>query len=159
VTKKPKDVEELLDLVAFSPENAMEAASTNSVLYVDAIRYRLECLERAYDTKKDWERAAAERDLQIRQFARDHGEKYTETQIKNKILLNKNVAALADAYQRAEIMEEYSKLIVRVFEMRGEMLKTVASMVNRELPHAQAAQAAADRMKTERKKLRERFPA
>jgi hypothetical protein len=155
---KEIDVQDLLDTVPFQPENAMNAASTNTVLYTEAIRYRLQRLEKAFNAEKDWELAAAEADLKIRKDAKDNGDKITEAQIKNKILLDKRVAVLADARHRAEIFEEYSKLVVRVFEMRAEMLKTVASMVNRELPMAQTAAQASDRMKAERKKMRERFP-
>jgi hypothetical protein len=155
---KPVDVLKLLEMVAFAPENAMEAATTNSVLYTEAIQYRLQRLERAYLAEKDWEQAAAEADLKLRKEARDADERITEAQIKNRILLDKRVAALADAHHRAEIYEEYSKLVVKVFEMRSEMLKAVISMVNRELPAAQAAAQAAEKMKAERRKLKEKFP-
>jgi hypothetical protein len=158
MARKENDVSALLDLVPFSPEGVVDAACGNTALYVDAIQYRLRCLERASSAKRTWETACAEKDLRLRQQARTAGDKITEGQIDAKILLDKRIARLAEEHERAETHDEYSKLIVKVFEMRRDMLQTVGMMVSREYPIARMAEQAADRMRRERRKLRERFP-
>jgi hypothetical protein len=155
---KEIDVSTLLDLVPFSPEGVVEAACGNTALYVDAIRYRLRCLEEASSAKREWETACAEKDLQLRQQARASGDKITEGYIDAKILLDKKIARLAEAHERAETHDEYSKLIVKVFEMRRDLLHDVTTMVSREYPMVKMAEQVADRMKIERRKLRQRFP-
>src|SRR5262252_9075737 len=150
---KEVDVTALLTLVAFSPEQVMDAACGNTVLYVDAIRFRLKCLEQASDAKRIWELACAEKDLKLRRIAKEKGDKITEGQIDAKILLDKNINKLAEMHHRAETYDEFSKLIVKVFEMRRDMLMTVSSMVNREYPIAKVAEQAATKMKRERRKL------
>jgi hypothetical protein len=152
------DVLALLDLVPFGPDNVMDACCGNTVLYVEAIRYRLQCLERANDAKRAWEQANAELDLKLRKDARSNGEKTTEGEIDAKILRDKAVSQLAKAHHQANIYEEYSKLIVKVFEMRRDMLETVANLVNREYPISKVAEQTATRMQRERQKLRQRFP-
>lgn len=159
---KPKskdiDVLELLDLVPFTAETVMDAVVGNTALYVAAIRFRLQCLEKASDAKRAWEQARAEADLEIRQDARDTGEKITEGLIAAKLLVDDDVSKLAKEHQRAEVYDEYSKLIVRVFEMRRDMLQTTASLANREYPISKMAEQAAGAMSEERRKLHKRFP-
>lgn len=156
--KREIDVSALLDLVPFSPEGVVDAACGNTALYVDAIRYRLRCLEQASSAKRTWETACAEKDLQLRQQARASGEKITEGYIDSKILLDKKIAHLAEEHERAEVYDEYSKLIVKVFEMRRDLLRDVTTMVSREYPMVKMAEQVADRMEIERAKLRKRFP-
>jgi hypothetical protein len=158
MAKREIDVSALLDLVPFSPEEVVDAGCGNTALYVDAIRYRLRCLETASNAKRIWETACAEKDLQLRQQARAAGEKITEGYIDAKILLDKKIARLAEEHEQAEVYDEYSKLIVKVFEMRRDMLHTVSQMVCREYPAVKMAEQAADRMEVERRKLRKRFP-
>jgi len=158
MAKREVDVSALLDLVPFSPEGVVEAACGNTALYVDAIRHRLRCLERTSSAKRAWETACAEKDLQLRQRARASGDKITEGFIDATILLDKKITALAKEHELAEVHDEYSKLIVKVFEMRRDLLHDVTMMVCREYPMVKMAEAAADRMAAERAKLRKRFP-
>jgi hypothetical protein len=164
--RKELDVEALLDLVPFSPEGVLEAACGNTTLYVDAIRFRLKCLEEASTTKQAWEQTYAEKELTLRETLAQReaaspskrGSGVREGYIKSLLQKDKVLVRLQEAYQHAEIYEEYSKLIVKVFEMRRDLLQTVGNMVSREYPNSRMAEQAAAQMKNERRKLRKRFP-
>jgi len=163
--KKELDVEALLDLVPFSPEGVLEAACGNTTLYVDAVRFRLKCLEDASTAKQAWERTYSEKELLLREElerkrANAPGKSATirEGDIKGLLDTDKVLVRLLEAHRRAEVFEEYSKLIVKVFEMRRDLLQTVGNMVSREYSSGKMAEQASAQMKLERRKLRKRFP-
>ena len=148
----------LLGRVDFSPENVVEAAAQNSVLFVEAIQYRLACLEKKASAKLDAERERAECELDIRRQAKLRDEKLTEPYIASMVLVDKKVTAKAKALSEAEIYDAYSKLVVETFQMRRDCLQIVKGMVREEISQQYAVEAGAEKMRETRKKLRERFP-
>ena len=156
---KPINVVALLGKVDFAPETIVETAAHQSVLFVEAIQYRLSQLELKSSAKMDWERERAECELRIRQQAKVNDEKITEGHIAAKLLLDKAVSDKAAKLARAEILDAYSKLVVEAFEMRRDCLQIIKGLVKDEYSMQAAMESGAEKMRETRKKLRDRFPA
>jgi hypothetical protein len=159
-TKAPKDssVVTLLSKIDFSPDNVVGAAADQALLFVEAIQFRLSCLEKRSDAKMAWERIKAETELNIRKEYRDLGSKITEGNIDSLTLLDKSVSAAAKAYAEADVYDEYSKLVVEAFRMRRDCLRIVDDMTRDEVGLQRAAETGAEKMRDSRRKLRDRFP-
>ncbi len=155
---KRRTVAELLGKIDFSPDNVIEAAAVNSVLFVDAIDYRRECLSKRNAAKMVMEQIQAGKDLNMRREARALGDKITERHIETSLLLDPDVADAMRLYDEAEELDEYSKLVVEAFRMRRDCLKIVGELMRGELSAQAAVEAGMEKMESSRRKLRERFP-
>jgi hypothetical protein len=152
------DVVALLNKVDFEPEDVVRAAATNSVLYVDAINYRLQCLTRKSEASMNAKRAYAEAELVVRKAAKDNDEKITESHIKALLATDEVVSDAERLQEEAEQFDEYSKLIVKVFEMRRDCLQIVSKWTHEEMRVGNVTDAAREDLKTARDKARSRFP-
>ena len=155
---KPNSVITLLSKIDFSPDNVVDAAAEQPVLFVRAIQYRLECLITKTNAKMAWETAQAEKELKIRKEYRDAGEKITEGNIDALTLLDPDVAAACKKFSDAETYEEYSKLVVEAFRMRRDCLRIVDDMTRDEMGLQKAAELGAEKLKQTRRKLHDKFP-
>ncbi len=156
--KNGVDVKKLLAGVEFNPDDVVTAAAMNAVLFVDAVTFRLACMEKRAAAKLAHERVEAETSLATRKFYKDLGEKTTEGNIDATVLLTPAVKAAADALSKADVYDEYSRLIVEVFRMRRDCLRIVDDMTRGELASQGAIEAGADKMRGRREELRKRFP-
>ncbi len=152
------NVTELLDKVDFEPENVVSAAATNSVLYVDAINYRLQCLTRKSEADMYAKRTYAEAELVVRAAAKAADEKITEGHIKALLATDEVVSAAEAERESAEQFDEYSKLVVKVFEMRRDCLQIVSKWTHEEMRLGNVTDAAREELAKTRDKLRTRFP-
>lgn len=148
----------LLERVEFQPENVVAAAAENSVLFLEAINYRLDCMRRRSAAKLYYERERARLDTSIRANARADGDRVTEKQIESTILLDVDLERANRSFQDAEEEDEYSKLIVEVFRMRRDCLRIVEGATRDEMSLQRAAEVGAEKMRETRQRLRERFP-
>ena len=155
---KTVDVIALLNRIDFSPDNVVEAATMNSVLFVEAIEYRLRCLEDKTRHEMEAKRICAERELAIRKEASERGDKVTEGTIKAMILVDQDAIEATSRYQDAEVYEEYSKLVVEAFRMRRDCLRIVAEMLRSEGSIGRSMEAQAEEMTKVRQNLKNRFP-
>jgi len=158
MTSKPTSITALLAKIDFSPDRVVDAAAENAVLFVEAIHYRLECLEDSTNTKMEWEKARAERSLEIRKEASDNGVKTTEAGVEALLLVDKRVSKLAQDRAKAEIQDEYSKLVVEAFRMRRDCLKIVGEMTRDEISLQRSAEAGAEKAAELRRRMKEKFP-
>ncbi len=149
---------ELLGKVDFEPENVVAAAATNSVLYVDAINYRLQCLTRKSEADMAAKRAYAEAEIVVRTTAKANDEKITEGHVKAILATDEVVTAAEKAREAADLFDEYSKLVVKVFEMRRDCLQIVSKWTHEEMRLGNITDAAREELSKTRDKLRERFP-
>jgi HD superfamily phosphodiesterase len=148
------DVLALLRKIDFTPDNVVEAAAINSVLYVDAITYRLKCLEEKSQATMNAKRVRAETELGIRKKAKANDEKITENYISALLTIDPGVEEATKLENKADIYDEYSKQICDVFRMRRDCLKIVGDLVKQEL------YVNTERMELNevRKKLKDKFP-
>jgi len=68
------------------------------------------------------------------------------------------VRKAADELAAAASYDEYSKLICDVFKMRRDCLKIVDEMTRDEIRQQGALEAGAEKMRAQRKVLRDKFP-
>jgi hypothetical protein len=155
---KPINVSVLLEKIDFSPDNVVQAAAENSVLFVTAIDYRLQCLENKTAAKMAWEKIRAEKELKIREDARANGNKLTEGNIDALLLTNTIVEDFAKKLARTETLDIYSQLVVEAFRMRRDCLRIVENMVQSEYSMGRSIEAAAEKTKESRRRLKDRFP-
>lgn len=156
--EKEVNLAALLTKLDFAPENIIQAACTNSNLFVEAAKYRVRCLENKVNAKTNWEVKRAERELAIRKKARDTGEKTTEDQIKAQLLVDKIVMPFAKALSQAEVHDTFAGLVVEAFRMRRDCLQVVKGLVQDEYSMSRAAEDASGRMRKVREDLRKKFP-
>jgi hypothetical protein len=159
---KPKettdDIQRLLAQIDFSADNVVNAAAANPTLFVRAIEYRLQCLQRRNAAKLAWECAQADAELKLRQNARENGEKITERNIEALLLQDDRVTAVGIAYTNTDEMDEYSKLVVEAFRMRRDCLRIVGDMTRDEMSLQRAVEANAEKLSATRQQLRAKFP-
>lgn len=154
----PINIASLLNKIDFSPERVVDAACENSLLFVQAIEYRRQCLEKAKNAKMSWEKGKAEKDLSIRRNARQNDEKVTEGHITSQILVDPGVDKLAQELSKAEVHDEYSKLVVEAFRMRRDCLRIVDDLVRDEVGLQRAVEAGSEKLQKLRKDVSERYP-
>lgn len=152
------DVIDLLGKVDFAPENVVATAATNTVLYVDAINYRLDCLTRKADAELASKRAWAEAELIVRDAAKKRDEKITESHVKALLTTDEVVSDAERALAEAEAFDEFSKLVVKVFEMRRDCLQIVSKWTHEEMRQGAVTDAAREELRGARDKARSRFP-
>lgn len=152
------DVLQLLNMVGFAPENAVEAAATLPQLFVRAINYRLECLTNKSEAKLQAKRINAEVELEIRNEAKVNDEKITENHIKAKLTLDKQVSKAEHDLERSETFDEYSKLVVEAFRIQRDSLQVIKGLISDEIRQGRALDQEVETLSATRKKLKERFP-
>ncbi len=157
--RKPRrTITSLLGQIDFSPENVVQAAVVNSVLFTEAVDHRYESLSKRTAAKMLMEQITAGKDLDLRKEARANGYKITERQIEANLTLDPDVAEAQRNFAKAEEMDEYMKLVVEAFRMRRDCLQIVASLVRNEMSAQTAYEAGAEKLTATRKRLREKFP-
>jgi hypothetical protein len=151
-------VAKLLQAVDFSAESIVEAAANNSALFADAAEFRLDCLFKRADAKAAYERIAAETEMRVRRDAAKLDEKLTEAGCSAKVKLDSKVAAAREAYDKADALDEYSKLITDLFRMRRDCLEIVKDMVRSEISAQASIESQRDKLTRYRRDLKEKFP-
>lgn len=147
----------LLGRIEFQPENVVSAAAENSMLFAEAIQYRVDCLRKRNAARMCYERLRAQTDSEIRAEARDANLKITNPEVEAMLTLNTALEEENRRFLHAEEEEEYSKLLVEVFRMRRDCLRIVENATREEVTFQRAAEEGAERAQEIRRRLRERF--
>jgi len=154
----PSPVLALLDKLAFSADDVIDASEKTPLLYREAIDLRYRTMEARSDAKRAWETLQAQRNLELRQEARANGDKITEDGVKAMLLLDPEIAPAAEVRDRTENADEYLKLVVKAFEMRRDCLEIVGFLVRGEMSVQKAVEANAGKIMATREKLRNKYP-
>jgi hypothetical protein len=152
------DVVALLRQADFVPDDVLDAAAKNTVFFVKACQYRLECMKRKSTAEFKLKHITSETDLRIRKDARDDDEKITEAGVKARLTLDTEVSDAQKVFDDAEIFDEYSKLVCEIFRMRRDCLRIVEGTVRSEMSIGRAADEASEVMSMKRSELERRFP-
>ena len=124
-----KTAKELIRSLPLIDENILNEAANQPLLYVDAARYRVACMRETYRTRAEVEAFEATQGLKVRQ---SESEKRTEKHIKSLVIKNPKYIELRDAAHDAEADEEFSKLLLKAFEMRKDAIRIISDAENRE---------------------------
>ncbi len=152
------NIKALLDHIDFSSDNVVEAATENAPLFRIAIDYRIECLRNRNAAKMSWEVAKADKELRIREDARNNGERVTERNVEAIILVDPAITDLQEKYNRADEIDEYSKLVVEAFRMRRDCLRIIGDLTRTDFSIQKDLETGHEKLENTRKKLRQRFP-
>jgi len=147
-------VQELIDKMDFTDENTAGALLTNAGLLLKASYYRVQKMRLRMRAESNLEAVTAETALAIR--AQEAGNKVTEGYIKETVATDKRVRAAQTAFDEAKAVEEWAKLMLNCYEMRGSMAKALVQLLGAEA----AAESGFVRAEMERMgvgKLRERI--
>jgi len=148
----------LLGAIQISDDVAGSAVRC-ATLFVDAIEFRRECLEKRATAKLDMERAETEKSLALRREFRSVGDKATEKNLEELTSVSPRVRQKVDAFQKADAADEYSKLVIDAFRMWRDCLRMVTDLTRNEMSAQGALEAGQEKMRAVRQQLRERFAA
>ena len=144
--------------MGFSADNVVESACRQPLNFVKSIEYRRQCLEHRVSAKMQMERIQAEVELALRKTYRENGEKITEATVAAFVLTEDSCKEAADKFNQADVLDEYSKLVVEAFRMNRDCLRIVGDLTRDEMSLAKATEASAEKLEATRRGLRERFP-
>jgi hypothetical protein len=143
ILDEPVDVPALIEKLDFSEENIIMANREQASLFLEASRYRVKRLratiqaEAAYDTEK------ANAALYFRRQRRSVKRSTTEAEIKEQVVIDEPAQAARAKYDKAQVYEEWAKLLLEAYRQRGHAIKTLAEILGAEA-NAQARIARKD---------------
>ena len=150
--------DQLLKQVDFSSDNIVTAAAENSRLFLRAVTLRMQCVRESNAAKMGYEEARARLSLKLRAEAEAIGQKTTEKGIEALLLIDPDLITLATLRDRADEMEEYSKLVVEAFRMRRDCLEIIKGLVWDEMSLQRAAELNSGKLAELRARVRNKYP-
>ncbi len=153
------DLKKLVDAMDFSEEEIHGALLNQSKLFLEASYYRVEKMKVRMKAEADMNQKQTEVSTQVRAQTEV---KITENYVSEQTALHQDVIAAKQVYDKARTLEEFAKLLMGSFEMRGSMLKACVQLYGAQMAKESGLfQAELDRMGTDKlkEKVRSRFPS
>lgn len=120
------DLKALIKSLKFDEENLPATLAEHPMLFLESVRYRIEKMRERITAESVFESKCAAYSLLYR--ANKTIDKLTESAIKDKVAINKNVKEFKAAYDTKLAGEEYAKLLMEVFRVRGHCLKALVDI-------------------------------
>ena len=154
---KPSENEvlSLLEKLDFSPEEVLVTASQQPGLFRDAIKYRMKCFRENMAAEMALKTIRATRALNLRDDAREAGDKMTEGNLAEMLLVDQKATAAQLRCNQTEEDEEYSKLVLEAFRMRRDCLEIVGGLMRTE----RSVESSTRQLAETREQLRRKYPA
>jgi hypothetical protein len=122
----PVALEQVLNKLDFTEEDILRAAMENPSLYLMAGTFRVQKMRKRMKAQHRLDLAQAEAGLRIRKIRTPDGKKkYTEPQIKEKIVLEDDVKENRQKLDGAFEEEEFSKLLLDSCRYRKDALRII----------------------------------
>lgn len=118
-------LEDLLERIAFQMQDVVRTAEQQPKLFLAAADFRVKAMQKRAELEVRLKKTEAEVSLDIREAARQSGEKTTEAGIQAQITMDEEVGLLQSELQEAEAYEEYMRLLLESYRMRRDCLKIV----------------------------------
>lgn len=150
--------ESLLKHLDFSPEDVVRSASLQPRLFMQAAEYRMEKFRARTTAKMHRDVVKAEQSLQLREEARNAGEKITEAIVEASLLKVPEVLEAEAEYAAADEAQEFAWLLVEAYRQRRDCLRIVSDLVGAEFAMQKAAAAGAEKIASVKDKLRKKWP-
>lgn len=128
ILSEPVDLMGILDSLDISNETLGDAALRQGRLYMEASRFYVRAIKDATRTKARLEERKAYR---ARVYRKD-GQKKTEGQIKEWVVLSPSVKKLQKKMNEAEAREEYGKLLLEALKMRRDAIRVLSEVLDDE---------------------------
>jgi hypothetical protein len=122
----PVQLKQLLRKLDFADEDVARAASENPSLYLSAGRFRVKKMRERMTALHRLEIAQAEAGLSLRKVRDAQGKKkYTESQIKERIVLDEAVRLKRRRLDRGYEEEELAKILLDSYRYRKDALRII----------------------------------
>lgn len=123
------------------PEDQLERANQEqATLFLEAARYRVQKMRTRLQAESESEVVHAEWGIYHRARARrkaaedkKHRGAITESYIKEKVTTEKDVSKAANRFISAKVEEEWAKLLIEAYYMRGSAIKVFAELRTTEM--------------------------
>ncbi len=157
-TESKGNLDRLLGKLAFQPEDILMAAAEQPELFRKAVDYRISRFGDRIGAKARLEEGWASRSLKIRKDYRNEGDKLTEANLGDLLRADPAMQVLQAEMDKAEIADEYAKLLLEAYRMRRDSLRVVADMASSGIMKLDLSEAAMARLKDAKAKLRAKYP-
>ncbi len=147
----------MLANIDFSPENVVATAAAQARLFLEAADYRMDCYRKRQMAETRLERQRVQEAQELRQKAKEIGEKTTEANVAEMVSYNPEIRQLQDTLFMAEESEEASKLLLEAYRMRRDCLRVVAELVSSELAMGKVVAAEREKMTNVKRRLAEKY--
>lgn len=117
---------ELIAKLDFSEEQVAASLLNQPTLLLKASHYRVQKLRNRMQAEADYDKASAECALRVR--AQSEG-KITEAYIKETVATDADVLLAQRKYNETKAAEEWAKLLIESYQMRGSMLKALVQLL------------------------------
>ncbi len=113
---------ELLEKMAYQPEELIDVAPQQALLFDVAARWRVRVMHARMQADTALKATRAEEAQAIRNSYRASGEKLTEAALDEHLFLNKQVQAAATKLAKLKELEEYALLVLEALRMRRDSM-------------------------------------
>ncbi|MDE2104401.1 MAG: hypothetical protein KGL39_44595 [Patescibacteria group bacterium] len=128
------DVAALVDALDFHDEDVERAARAQPRLFLEASRYRVQKMRARVMLDTRLETVRAEAALHLRDKRRNStGRALTEAAVRNYVDTHRKCGRVARKAQKAQVEEEFSKLLVEAFRQRAQALKIIVEAYGAEM--------------------------
>ncbi len=114
----------LIEKIPLVDENILEEAARQPMLFVEASRYRVDCMRERARADAHFDYLTARIATLIRDRYRDVGRKISEAQVKELVGSNKKLRLARATLDRALEEEEFSKLLLDAYKQRRDAIRT-----------------------------------
>ncbi len=151
------DIRKLLSKLDFSIEGLAEASVEQAKLFERAAEYRTSCLRERLKAEAAYDLAKASRSLVLRHRAEAEGRKITEGLVGDSVTASRSVKESLALFIDAQVLDEYSKLLVDAFRMRRDSIRVLEDMTSNERRGAGAEAEAVTKLRAVKARLAKRY--
>ena len=120
------DAELLIKKLPLVDENILAEAANAPLLFVEAARYRVDCMRKVARAEAELDAGEADRAVELRHQWLEKGEKITVDEVKTRVKRNPKIVLLRGKRDDALADEELSKLILEAYRRRSDGIKIIA---------------------------------
>jgi len=158
---EPVDLSGLIEKLEFTEENIIVANREQSALFLEASRYRVKKMRSRIQAEAQLDAEKAQASIFFRSKKKTSKVNITEGHIKDKVAVDSDVHEARQKYDKAQVYEEWARLLLEAYRQRGHAIKTLAELLGAEA-NAQARVARKDLeqagFENLRESVRKRYP-
>ena len=152
------DLRRLVKSLDFSDEETAEAARLQPKLFLLASIYRVQKMRRRQLLESKLKLLRSQYAKKIRTEMSEVGERGTDKMVEERLSRNKDIVQLMRRLDKANVQEEFAKMLQESYRQRSSSMKIVAELVGAEVYVSRKMEGAGDTELTRiRKKLDEKY--
>ena len=142
----------------FLPEDILNAAAEQPRLFMDAVEYRVQRMDRRIQAEAAMKHMQAEQSLEIREEQAASADRITENKITAMLATDVDLQQTVQAFNQEERGEEYAKLLLEAYRMRRDCLRIIGELSGREFALNHIAEEGANKVKALKSTLKKKYP-